>query len=139
MGGGLAAGVCFILPATLIVAVIAWSYVTFGTLPPVAGVLYGVKPVVIAVVIQAVSTLGRSCVKTRTLAAVGAVDLALVAVGVHELLVLFGTRAVLAALRSARRHRPKAMLSVVIPLFASPPASVQWPSSSGCGRCSGSS
>jgi chromate transporter len=84
-------------------------------------VLYGVKPVVIAVVAQAVWTLGRACVKTRTLAAVGAIDLVLVAVGVHELLVLFGTGAVLAALRSARRHRPKAVLGVVIPLFASPP------------------
>lgn len=120
--GLLAAGVCFILPATLIVTVIAWAYVTFGTLPQIAGVLYGVKPVVIAVVIQAVWTLGRSCVKTRTLAAVGAIDLALVAAGVHELVVLFGTGVVLAVLRSARRHRPKAMLSVFIPLFASPPA-----------------
>lgn len=120
--GLLAAGVCFILPATLIVAVIAWSYVTFGTLPQVAGVLYGVKPVVIAVLVQAVWTLGRACVKTRTLAAVGAIDLVLVAIGVHELVVLFGTGVILAALRSARRQRPKAMLSVVIPLFASPPA-----------------
>lgn len=120
--GLLAAGVCFILPATLIVAVIAWSYVTYGTLPQVTGVLYGVKPVVIAVVIQAIWTLGRGCVRTRTLAAVGAIDLALVVVGTHELVVLFGTGVVLAALRSARRHRPKAMLGVVIPLFASPPA-----------------
>jgi chromate transporter len=46
--GLLAAGVCFILPATLIVSVIAWAYVGFGTLPPVEGVLYGVKPVVLA-------------------------------------------------------------------------------------------
>jgi len=120
--GLLAAGVCFIFPATLIVTAIAWSYVTFGTLPEVAGVLYGVKPVVIAVVIQAVWTLGRTCVKTRTLAAVGVIDLVLVASGVHELVVLFGTGAVLAALRSMRRQRPNAMLSVFIPLFASPPA-----------------
>jgi chromate transporter len=118
--GLLAAGICFILPATLIVAIIAWSYVTFGTLPQVAGVLYGVKPVVIAVVMQAIWTLGRACLKTRTLAVVGGIDLVLVVAGVHELLVLFGTGAALAALRSVRRHRPNAMLSVVIPLFATP-------------------
>lgn len=122
--GLLAAGVCFILPATLIVAAIAWSYVTFGTLPQVAGVLYGVKPVVIAVVIQAVWTLGRACLKTRTLAVVTVIDLALVALGVHELAVLFGTGGVLAVLRSARHHRPKT-LSVVLPLFASPPVASQ--------------
>ncbi len=132
--GLFAAGVCFILPATLIVSAIAWCYVTFGTLPQVAGVLYGVKPVVIAVVAQAVWTLGRACIKTRTLAAVGAIDLALAASGVHELTVLFGTGAVLAALRSASRQQPKAMMGVVPLLFASPPvagsATVQiglWP------------
>ena len=39
-------GVCFILPAAILVAIIAWAYVRFGHLPAVAGVLYGVKPVV---------------------------------------------------------------------------------------------
>ena len=41
-------GVCFILPAALIVAVIAWAYVRFGHLPAVSALLYGVKPVVVA-------------------------------------------------------------------------------------------
>ena len=52
--GLLLAGVCFILPAALIVTVFAWAYQRFGTLPPVEGLLYAVKPVVVAVVVQAV-------------------------------------------------------------------------------------
>lgn len=46
--GLLVAGACFILPAAVIVGVIAWAYVTYGSLPQVAEVLYGVKPVVMA-------------------------------------------------------------------------------------------
>ncbi len=51
--GLLVAGSAFILPAALMVGALAWAYVRFGALPEVAGSLYGVKPVVIAVVIQA--------------------------------------------------------------------------------------
>src|SRR4051794_14575195 len=68
--GLLVAGACFILPATLIVAGIAWAYVRFGALPTAVGILYGVKPVVIAVVVQALLGLGRAALKTRGLIAV---------------------------------------------------------------------
>src|SRR5438094_898008 len=47
--GLLVAGSCFILPAALLVTVIASVYVRYGALPEAAGVLYGVKPVIIAV------------------------------------------------------------------------------------------
>lgn len=68
--GLLVAGACFILPAALIVAAIAWAYVKYGTLPQGEAILRGVKPVVIAVVFQAMWRLGRSAVKSPTLAAV---------------------------------------------------------------------
>jgi chromate transporter len=97
------AGLCFILPAALIVTALAWCYVAFRTLPPVAGLLYGVKPVLIAVVAQALWKLGRTAVRSRLLALAGATALVLAAVGVHELAVLFGTGLVLATIRSARR------------------------------------
>src|ERR1700689_5059364 len=48
--GLLVAGFCFILPAALIVGLLAWVYVEFGQLPAAVGLMYGVKPVVIAVV-----------------------------------------------------------------------------------------
>jgi hypothetical protein len=58
--GLLVAGACFILPAALIVTTIAWAYVRFGALPATTGLLYGVKPVVIAVILQALWGLGRT-------------------------------------------------------------------------------
>ncbi|HWP04177.1 MAG TPA: chromate transporter, partial [Polyangiaceae bacterium] len=45
--GLLAAGVCFVLPAAVMSGAMAWAYVTYGSLPRVGGVLYGIKPVVI--------------------------------------------------------------------------------------------
>ena len=65
------AGACFILPAALIVWALAWAYVHYGRLPAVEGVLYGIKPVVIAVVVQALVALGRTALRSRTLVAAG--------------------------------------------------------------------
>jgi chromate transporter len=61
------AGVCFILPASIIVTALAWVYVQYGSLPQVVSILYGVKPVVIAIILQALWNLGRSAVKTKYL------------------------------------------------------------------------
>jgi hypothetical protein len=55
----------------LIVMTCSWAYVTFGSLPPVQSVLYGVKPVIIAVVLQALWELGRTAIKSGFLLAVG--------------------------------------------------------------------
>ena len=73
--GLLVAGVCFITPAALRVTVIGWAYVRFGKLPQAEGVLYGVKPVIIAVVLQALRGLGRTARKTGALAAMGGTPL----------------------------------------------------------------
>lgn len=86
--GLLVAGVCFILPAALIVTTIAWAYVKYGKLPPGEGLLYGIKPVIIAVMVQAMWNLGRAAVKTWLLAIVGAGAVALAIFGVNPLLVL---------------------------------------------------
>ena len=86
--GLLVAGACFILPAAVMVGILAWAYVRYGKMPAVAGVLYGVKPVVIAVVLQALWKLGRSSIKNRWLAMVALVALGLAAMEVSPLLVL---------------------------------------------------
>ena len=65
------AGTCFILPAMLIVTALAWVYVRFGATPLAGGVLYGVLPVVIVIVIQAVWGLGQKALKTRLAGALG--------------------------------------------------------------------
>ena len=94
--GLLVAGVCFILPALVIVTLVAWAYVRYGSLPQVSGILYGVKPVIIAIVLQALWSLGRTAIKTKLLAIVFVVGAVLTVLGVHELIVLFGGGVVLA-------------------------------------------
>jgi chromate transporter len=86
--GLLVAGACFILPAVVIVMAIAWAYVRFGTVPEVAGVLRGVKPMIIAVVLQALWGLAKTAMKTRWLAALAVAALAASLAGVNELIVL---------------------------------------------------
>ncbi len=110
--GLLLAGVCFILPAAVMVGVIAWVYVRFGKMPEVAGVLYGIKPVVIAVVIQALWRLGRSAVKTKFLLAVTVIATALGFLGVDELLILFGSGGFVVLVRGIARWR-KPLLPVL--------------------------
>jgi chromate transporter len=91
--GLLLAGLCFILPAFLLVMGIAWIYVRFGRLPQVAGILYGVKPVAIAIVVQALWNLGRTALKTRFLAGVGIVATVVAFLNISPLLILFGAGA----------------------------------------------
>ncbi|MGD1027723.1 chromate efflux transporter [Candidatus Binatus soli] len=89
-------GVCFIVPAVLIVMAIAWAYVRFGSLPQVQGIMYGIKPVIIAIVLQALWRLAPSAVKSRFLAIIGLIATASALLGVNTLLVLFGAGVVTA-------------------------------------------
>lgn len=116
--GLVVAGVSFILPATIIVATMAWGYVRFGALPEVAGVLYAVKPVVIAVVLQALWSLSRVAVKSVWLAVVAVAATAAVLAGVHEIIVLLGAGLAVALVGAARRgmHAPHHSLAFAAPL-----------------------
>lgn len=111
--GLLVAGASFILPAVLIVLAFAWAYVRYGSLPQVAGVLYGVKPVIIAIVLQALWSLGRSAIKSKFLAVVGLFAVALTLLKLHELLVLFGAglTAVLARTVAQQMKSSKSLIS----------------------------
>lgn len=84
------AGVCFILPAAIIVTALAWAYVQYGSLPQVVGLLYGVKPVIIGIILQALWNLGRSAVKTKYLAIAGVGAFALSALGINPLFIILG-------------------------------------------------
>ena len=107
--GLIVAGACFIFPAVAIVLAIAWAYVRFGALPAVGGVLYGVKPVIIAVVVQALWGLGRSAVTSIWRGAVGLAALAASLAGADELVVLAAGGAMVALGRAAvRRTAPPA-------------------------------
>jgi chromate transporter len=99
-------GVCFIFPAALLVGIIAWAYVRFGHLPAVAALLYGVKPVVIAVIVQALCGLGRTAVKSRVLAIAGVLCVALSIAQVNVMIILFGAGAILAGIHVLSSNRP---------------------------------
>jgi chromate transporter len=97
--GLLVAGTCFILPASLLTALIAWAYVRLGSLPSVGGMLYGIKPVVIAIVVQALWGLAPKAVKSRWLGVLGVLACVAAARGVAPLVVLVGAGAVSAIVR----------------------------------------
>src|SRR5213594_627590 len=88
--GLIAGGICFIVPAMLIVLGCAWLYVRYGARPEAGWFLYGVKPVIIAIVVQAMWGLLRSAVKGYLLGAIGVVTLILSLLGANEIALLLG-------------------------------------------------
>lgn len=95
--GLVVAGVSFIVPAALIVGTIAWAYVRYGEAPQVGWLMYGIGPVVIAIVVQAIWKLARSAVSGVAPGLIAGGALAASIAGVNELLLLaFGAVAGLA-------------------------------------------
>ena len=122
--GLIVAGTCFILPAMVIVLALAVVYVRYRTLPEILWLLYGVKPVIIAIVVQALWSLGTKAVKGPLTGAVGALVMLLSFLGVNEVLLLFagGFAVMLLANAQARWGRTggATVLSGPILLAASP-------------------
>jgi chromate transporter len=107
--GLLLGGLCFILPAALLVSAIAWAYVKYGKLPQLEGIFYGIKPVIIAVVIQAMFNLGRVAVKSQLLAITGALAMTFSFLGVNPLLILFGSGIFMVASHTSFQSKRKLM------------------------------
>ena len=123
--GLLAAGVCFIAPAVVIVGFLAWLYQRYGTDPTVVDLRYGILPVIIAIVGHALYGLGRSALTVPLNGVVAAAALGGYLAGVHELVVLVA--AGLAAMMWTGRHRwrPDRMLSVLmVPFTAAGPTAL---------------
>jgi chromate transporter len=97
------AGVCFIVPAMLITLGFAWAYVEYGSTPEVKWLLYGVTPVIIGVVMQALWALGRTAVRGWLTPIVGVAVLVLYFVGFNEIALLFGAAAFVMVARNLRR------------------------------------
>jgi chromate transport protein ChrA len=104
--GLIVAGVCFILPAFAIVTALAWAYVRYGTTPAVAGLLYAVKPVVVAIVVWAIAGLLRTAVKDRMTGVAAAAGLAAYLLGVNELAVLAAGGLLVTAVRTRASWLP---------------------------------
>lgn len=96
------AGLSFILPAALITAALAWGYVRFGALPEAGRLLWGVKPVILAVVVQAILGLAPHAARTVPLRLLGIAAAAAAALGAHELVVLLGAGLLVATVRAVR-------------------------------------
>jgi chromate transporter len=110
--GLLVAGASFILPSAVMVTALAWAYVRFGSLPQVAGLLYGVKPIVIALIVQAVFKLAKTAVKSTWIAVVGVFAALGTVLGVDQVAVLAGgglLTGLVYWLRSSRRTSAKAL------------------------------
>src|SRR5215831_4698303 len=90
LAGLVVAGACFILPAAILVVGLAWAYVRFGAVPQVSGVLFGIKPVVVALVAQAVWNLGKTALRSVPLATLAVVVIFLTALRAHTILLLLG-------------------------------------------------
>jgi chromate transporter len=112
------AGVCFILPAMVMVTGFAWAYVAFGSLPQIQSVLYGVKPVIIAIVLQALWRLARTAVKSAFLAAVGVLATAGALAGGNMLAILLAAGLVAILQAWIKEHRAAAN-SAALPAVSS--------------------
>ena len=101
--GLIVAGLCFIMPAAFIVLGLAWLYVRFGTTPQVNWLLYGIKPVVIAIIGQALWTLGSKALKNSGLLLIGIITFTLFFLGIHEILLLFAGGLIFMSISNIRR------------------------------------
>jgi chromate transporter len=111
------AGACFIVPASLATLALAWAYVRYGSLPQTQGLLYGAKPVMIAIIAQAIWRLGQMALRRWLLAGVGVACFAAVLAGAVPLAVLLAAGALLALLAAARRLQSLRARSIaVLPL-----------------------
>jgi chromate transporter len=98
--GLLLGGVCFILPAAFLSGALAWAYLRYGALPQAGLVLYGIKPVLIALIVQAIANLGRTALKTPLLGTVAVTTIFALLLGAPALLILLGAALVVMASRS---------------------------------------
>lgn len=127
--GLIVGGLCFILPAFLIVLALAAVYVNYGSTPAADWLLYGIKPVIIAIVAQAIWGLGRVAVKSAMLAAVGVVVFVLYLLGINEILLLFGGAFFVLLTRVVRKNENIAAIffapgSLVVSALANVPVSL---------------
>ncbi len=70
--GGIVAGGLFVLPSLFILITLSWIYLAFGDMPLVAGLFYGIKPAVTAIVVQATQRIGARALKNRLMWAIAA-------------------------------------------------------------------
>ena len=101
--GLISAGVCFILPAMLMVLAIAWAYVNYGTTPQATSLLYGIKPVIVVIIIQALWGLFKTAAKGPLLIGAGALVIGLYLLDFNPLVLLLGSGLLVMLIKNAYR------------------------------------
>lgn len=96
------AGVCFIVPAFLATLALAWAYVRYGHFPQAQGLLYGAKPVMVAIIAQAVWRLGRMALHGWALVLLGAACFVAAFFGVPPIAILLASGGLLLAIALTR-------------------------------------
>jgi chromate transporter len=114
--GLIVGGVCFVLPAMLIVMAIAWAYERFGSTPEASWLMYGIEPVVISIVVLALWTLGRKIARNRFALAVSMVVAALSLIGMNPIPLLIGGGVAAGVVRNARRLRDARASGAILPI-----------------------
>ncbi len=116
--GLLAAGASFILPSFIASSMLAWVYVRYGALPQADAIFYALNPLVLAIVINTLWNLGKSCLKTWQTWLIFGLALAGSLLGVSELIILFGAGLLGYMLLDLLKRPPKApaLMLVFFPL-----------------------
>jgi chromate transporter len=98
------AGVCFIVPASLATLALAWAYVRYGHFPQAQGLLYGAKPVMVAIIAQAVWRLGRMALHSWALGLIGVACLAAAFFGIPPIAILLASGGLLLAIALSKKE-----------------------------------
>ena len=110
------AGIAFILPATVITAILAYLYVNYGKLPQVEPYIYGIKPAVLAIIASAILKLGKKAIKSTELIILGVLVLVASLLGVNEIIALLSA-GVLGMLYFYLKSKTKSHLSSISPFL----------------------
>ncbi|MGH7892288.1 MAG: chromate efflux transporter, partial [Thermodesulfobacteriota bacterium] len=114
--GLVTAGACFIIPAAVIVTALTWVYVRYGSTPEGDHIFYGIKPVIIAVILQALYFLGSKAVREPVTILTGVAVAAAYLIGVNEIALLFGGGLFVMLWKNAGRLRGGNLAAFILPL-----------------------
>lgn len=115
--GLLLAGTFFIFPAMVIVLLFAITYVKYGSIPQVGSILYGMKPVIMAIILQALYRLGKSVIKNKISLVLGLFTISVYLLGIKEIPLLFIAGIIMMAIANKEKVKNKILGIGILPLY----------------------
>jgi len=112
-------GACFAIPAIFIVLALSWAYVRYGTTPQAEWISYGIKPVVIGIILWALWQLGRKAIKDKATALAVFSVIGLYFLGINEIALLFGGALAVMLIKNVSRLNKRSILGLFLPLAGS--------------------